>query len=276
MGLSIPFLPGRARASTLLHGSHADFVTNAYLALQRQWPDEGGFAHYMYALGQLGANRADVLREIANSPNARQCGVVFIDDLPPDHQFQPEDHDGFRLLETSLNLRLARLAADMEQMRLAVSRLTAEELAKAVEGMAQAQLVHQAVLESRLNSLTRKDADQAPFEGAAGTEVAADLPAGAWRHLAAQQMAWLLPANDGKDSVSALQAEVAELRQEVRRLRDYTTVELKREVADYVNALHAATGQGTSPAQARRASREPARGRHDNVHSIQRQSRTGT
>lgn len=274
MGLSIPLLPAKARASALLHGSYADFVTNAYLALQRQWPDEGGYAHYMYALGQLGARRADVLREIANSPNARQCGVVFIDDLPPDHEFQPEEHDRFGLLETSLNLRLARLAADMEQMRLAVGRLTAEELAKAVEGMAQAQLVHQAVLESRLNAMALPDAEAVPADTDAAAESA--VVTGAWRHLAAQQMAWLQPANDGQDAVGALQAELAELRQEVQRLRDYTTVGLKREVADYVNALHAATVQSAEPTPTRRASTRDSRSRHHNVHPIERASRTGT
>lgn len=219
MGLSIPLLPGSIRASSLLHGSDADFVTNAYLALQHQWPDDGGFAHYVYSLGQ-GARRVDILREIAQSPNARQCGVHFIDDLPPGYEYQPQDQDGHALLETSLTLRVARTAADVEHVRLAMSRLTADELATAVEGLVQAQLLHQAVLESQ--------------------------------------------SRETSVSVSALQAEVTELRLEVQRLRAYTHVELKRQVADYVNALSTAT-DGAVPLAL--PARDAARGR-TNVRSI--------
>jgi hypothetical protein len=219
MGLSIPFLPAEIRASSLLHGSNADFVTNAYLALQRQWPDEGGLAHYLYALGEMGARRADVLREIASSSNARQCGVSFIDDLPPEHDFRPEDHD----------LRLARTAADVEQLRQAVSRLTAAELATAVETLIQAQSAHQALLESRLNAL-------------AG------------------------PAGDGATEMAALRAEVQALRAEVGELRAYATVDLKREVADYVNALHAAS-EGNRMAPQVQPLREVSRNQRSNVRS---------
>lgn len=238
MGLSIPFLPAQIRASSLLHGSNADFVTNAYLALQRQWPDDGGLAHYLYALGEMGARRADVLREIASSSNARQCGVNFIDDLPPEHEFRPEDHDGHRLLETSLTLRLARTAADVEQLRQAVSRLTADELATAVEALIQAQSAHQALLESRLNALTG-------------------------------------PAGDGEATIAALRAEVDELRAEVRRLHAYATVDLKREVADYVNALSTASEANRMAPQVQPL-REVSSGRRSNVRSIERSVRTGT
>lgn len=250
MGLSIPFLPSRIRASALLHGSHADFVINAYLALQRQWPDEGGFAHYMHALGELGARRTDILREIANSPGSKQCGVIFVDDLSSEYEFQPEDHDSHRLIETSLTLRLARTATDVEQLRLAVSRLTAGELAQAVEGLVQAQLSHQAVLESRLNAMaTPPDAGRLPAVPAAE----ADEP----------------PA-----SVSALKAEVAELRAEVERLHAYATVELKRQVADYVNALSSATQPQPAAPQALSA-RDVKRGRA-HIHAVERTSRSGT
>ena len=54
MSLAIPELPRSVRASMLLNGSNADFVINAYLALQRQWPDVGGYGHYLYVLGQPG------------------------------------------------------------------------------------------------------------------------------------------------------------------------------------------------------------------------------
>jgi hypothetical protein len=238
MGLSIPFLPAEIRASSLLHGSNADFVTNAYLALQRQWPDDGGLAHYLYALGEMGARRADVLREIASSSNARQCGVSFIDDLPPEHEFRPEDHDRHRLLETSLTLRLARTVADVEQLRQALSRLTADELGTAVEALIQAQSAHQALLESRLNAL-------------------------------------VAPAGDSATEMAALRAEVQALRAEVGRLHAYATVDLKREVADYVNALNTASEANQMAPQVQPL-REVTRGSRSNVRSIERSVRTGT
>jgi hypothetical protein len=279
MGLSIPFLPTRIRASALLHGSNADFVTNAYLALQRQWPDDGGFAHYVHALGELGAKRADILREIANSSNAKQCGVSFIDDLPPEYEFRPEDHDSNRLLETSLTLRLARTAADVEQLRLAVSRLTAGELSSAVEGLVQAQLMHQAVLESRLNALVGGQPGESSVQ-AEGPEVEAVAtvvpgPEGARQHLVVvQPPAAPSRAHDSPSTVRALQAEVAELRAEVQRLHSYATVELKREVADYVNALSSATQKSQHAASQASSTRDVARGR-THIHAVGRQSRSG-
>jgi hypothetical protein len=278
MGLSIPFLPTRIRASALLHGSNADFVTNAYLALQRQWPDDGGFAHYVHALGELGAKRADILREIANSSNAKQCGVSFIDDLPPEYEFRPEDHDSNRLLETSLTLRLARTAADVEQLRLAVSRLTAGELSSAVEGLVQAQLMHQAVLESRLNALVGGQPGESSVQ-AEGPEVEAVAtvvpgPDSARQHLVVVQPAAPSRAHESPSTVRALQAEVAELRAEVQRLHSYATVELKREVADYVNALSSATQKPQHAASQASSTRDVARGR-PHIHAVGRQSRSG-
>ena len=280
MGLSIPFLPSRIRASALLHGSNADFVTNAYLALQRQWPDDGGFAHYVHALGELGAKRADILREIANSSNAKQCGVSFIDDLPAEYEFRPEDHDSNRLLETSLTLRLARTAADVEQLRLAISRLTAGELAGAVEGLVQAQLMHQAVLESRLNTLAadQRGESRAQVEGPAVGAVSNVVPSleGPRQHLVVvPPPAAANEVHESPSTVRALQAEVAELRAEVQRLHSYATVELKREVADYVNALSSATQKPEHVAPQAQSKRDVARGRA-HIHAVGRQSRGGT
>jgi len=279
MGLSIPFLPTKIRASALLHGSNADFVTNAYLALQRQWPDDGGFAHYVHALGELGAKRADILREIANSSNAKQCGVSFIDDLPAEYEFRPEDHDSNRLLETSVTLRLARTAADVEQLRLAISRLTAGELSNAVEGLVQAQLMHQAVLESRLNALVGDPPAESrvPVEEPGVEAASSVVPSfeGARQHLVVvQPAAAAKEANESPSTVRALQAEVAELRAEVQRLHSYATVELKREVADYVNALSSATQKPQHAASQAPTARDVARGRA-HIHAVGRQSRSG-
>lgn len=275
MGLSIPFLPSRIRASALLHGSNADFVTNAYLALQRQWPDDGGFAHYVHALSELGAKRADILREIANSSNAKQCGVIFIDDLPAEYEFRPEDHDSNRLLETSLTLRLARTAADVEQLRLAISRLTAGELAGAVEGLVQAQLMHQAVLESRLNTLAADQRGEGLQTERADVDAVFEV-AGARQHLVVvPPPASAKEAHESPSTVRALQAEVAELRAEVQRLHSYATVELKREVADYVNALSSATQKPEHVVPQVQSKRDVARGRA-HIHAVGRQSRGGT
>ena len=133
MSFAIPELPRSVRASTLLNGSNADFVINAYLALQRQWPDAGGYSHYVFVLSQPGGSRAKVLREIASSENARRCGVDFVDDLPSDHVFHPEDHDRSQLTDLSLRLRLGRTVADLEQLRRSVGNLAADKLAAAVE-----------------------------------------------------------------------------------------------------------------------------------------------
>lgn len=258
MSLAIPELPRGVRASTLLNGSDADFVTNAYLALQRQWPDVGGYGHYLFVLGQAGASRARVLREIAASENARRCGVGFIDDLPPDHEFRPEDNDRARLTELSLTLRLGRTVADLEQLRRSVGNLTAEKLAGAVEAVVQAQQAHHARLESRLNSLDagarHAQADVIPGDATASKDVAA------WRHLVKRQIVIEGELEATRQLVGALNAELAELRSSFAQLHAFVTVELKRQVADYVNALtqaqtaHAPTVQAPP---ARRPTRIP-------------------
>lgn len=241
MGLAFPELPKSVCASALLHGSDADFVTNAYLALQRQWPDRGGFEHYMYVLAQPGSRRADVLREIAASDNARRCGVQFIDDLPAEHEFRPEHHDSRRLAEMSLALRLSRTVADVAELRRSLSRLTADDLARAVEAIAQAQQTHHAVLESRISTLDAALAaakHEAPAGGAPDAAAAAD--GAPWRHLAAQQMQLQAQLQQTQQAVGALGAELAELKHAFGHLHHYATVDLKRQVADYVNALAAA------------------------------------
>lgn len=231
MGLAIPFLPEKVHASALMHGNHSDFVINAYLALQRQWPDEGGFAHYVYTL-ELGARRADVLREIAHSSNGQQCGVHFVDDLPPDHEFNPDAHDAHQLLETTVALRLARSAADVEQMRQAVARLTAGELAQAVQGLVQAQQAHQALLESRLNELAaelatvRSEIAPQPDQPLSQTQALADAvsPNAApglgfvRRYLALRQTALEQQSEDDRSALSELRAEVSDLRAMVQAL----------------------------------------------------------
>jgi len=259
MSLAFPEPPRSVRASTLLNGSNADFVTNAYLALQRQWPDVGGYAHYLFVLGQPGASRAAVLREIAASDNARRCDIEFIDDLPPDHEFRPEDNDRGRLTELSLSLRLGRTVADLEQLRRSVCNLTTEKLTGAVEAIVQAQQAHHAMLESRLNSVEAGARPlQAPPHQALPQQEALQEDGAAWRHLAQRQIVVEGELQATRQLAQSLGAELAELRGAFAELHSYATVELRRQVAEYVNALvlaqafHAPTAPAPAP-------RKPAR-----------------
>jgi hypothetical protein len=238
MSIAVPELPRRVQASSLLHGSDVDFVINAYLALQRQWPDSGGYAHYVFTLRQPGASRATVLREIAASDNARRCGVEFVDDLPQDHSFRPEDHDRGHFTQLSMSLRLARTAGDLEQLRQSLASLTTERLAAGVELIAQRQQAHQAVIESRLSTL-----ESALERGTSADASPANAPAepSSWVHLARRQMAVEAELDATRQAVQSLAQELAQELAQVRRAMDhlqlYATVELKRQVADYVNAL---------------------------------------
>lgn len=249
IGLAIPELPQSIRASALLHGSDPDFVINAYLALQRQWPDAGGYHHYLFLLSQHQASRAEVLREIAASDNARRCGVEFVDDLPQQHHFRPEDHDRGRLAEMSLALRLGRTVADLEQLKNSVSRLATDSLGDAVQALIHAQQAHQAQLESRVNTLA--EAVPAGQAGAGPTDAAVeDTPR--WQHLARRQIMIEGELGELKHTLQAMAAELAELRAGFCHLHTYATQELKRQVADYVNALSQAQ-HAPAPAPARPA-----------------------
>jgi hypothetical protein len=249
MGLAIPELPQSIRASALMHGSNADFVINAYLALQRQWPDAGGYHHYLFLLGQPQCSRASVLREIAASDNARRCGVEFIDDLPQQHEFRPEDHDRSRLAELSLALRLGRTVADLEQLKSSVARLATETLGDAVQALIHAQQAHQAVLESRVNTLAMARPGH-PADATSKDTTTDDTPR--WQQLAGRQIAIEGDLGELKQAVQAMRTELAELRAGFCHLHTYATQELKRQVADYVNALSQAQ-QVPAPAPTRPA-----------------------
>ncbi|HEV8691935.1 MAG TPA: hypothetical protein VGQ91_16650 [Ideonella sp.] len=265
MSLAIPELPRSVRASMLLNGSNADFVINAYLALQRQWPDVGGYGHYLYVLGQPGASRATVLREIAASDNARRCGIEFVDDLPADHLFKPEDNDRGRLTDLSLSLRLGRAVADLEQLRRSVSKLTTDKLVGAVEAIVQAQQAQHSQIESRLNELAAASPRaRAPSPVPSGDEaVAGGVPeqdAAAWRHLAQRQMLVETELAANRQLVQAMSAELAELRRSFAELHSHVAVDFRRQVADYVNALALAQtfhSPGTSAPAPRRPARIP-------------------
>ncbi|MCA0177114.1 MAG: DUF4214 domain-containing protein [Proteobacteria bacterium] len=187
--------PAAVRASELLAGSAADFVINAYLALQHQWPDRGGFDHYLRVLGQRPQARAEVLRAIAASPNAVALGVRFEDDLPPEHRHD-ESAPPTAAGELGTRLRLARAVADIATLQHSAGQLLPQAVHEAVQAIADAQLTRLGLLESRLAELTeRLDAAMAPPP--ADRRRPARRPRD-WRQLRARQL--------------ALEAEVIELR----------------------------------------------------------------
>ena len=96
----LPTAPQTVRASELLEGDDEGFVINAYLALQRQWPDPGGFGHYHWLLSQRPQARLEVLREIA--PAARRTLVV----QSPDHPGETEERQRTQSAAADLGLAM--------------------------------------------------------------------------------------------------------------------------------------------------------------------------
>lgn len=242
---AVPEAPPTVRASDLIFGSDADFIFNAYLALQRQWPDHGGFAHYKYLLHKQPGARAAVLREISSSAMAKHRGSSFVDDLPPDHVYKPEQHDPKRFQEISTALRVSQTIIDVDRLNQAVSKMTLDGLSGAVEAIVQAQQVNQAALESQLNTLGASvQALEAQSAEAPAPGVAANAPTWLpheWQRLAQRQAQHELALQETREAMQALRAELAEVHETVKALRHYTNVELKRQVADYVTAFTSAT-----------------------------------
>ena len=242
---AIPDLPATISASDLLFGSDADFVFNAYLALQRQWPDEGGFAHYKYLLHMQPGARAAVLREIAASDRAKQIGSRFVDDLPAEHVYSPDLHDENRFRDISTALRVGQTINDVNRLGESLSSMTLDGLACAVDAIVQAQQVNQACLESQLgsmrnevNALQARTALPSP-EGAAANEPV--WLQHEWQRLAQAQAAQALEIKETQEVLAAVRTDLRSLQQSIDDLRHYANVELKRQMADYVTAFSAAT-----------------------------------
>lgn len=170
----LPALPSAVRASELLHGSDDDFIINAYLALQRHWPDDGGYWHYRYLLQERPAARADVLRTLAASDTARHIGAAFTDDLPPGHHYDPACESSPEaqaiLRDSLLKLRLPQVVHDAQATRQALSGLSLEALSGAFQTLMAANRDTLAMLESRLAALESRlqQLQQARLERAAG------------------------------------------------------------------------------------------------------------
>jgi hypothetical protein len=206
----LPSLPRSYKVSELLCGDNAGFIINAYLALQRQWPDQGGYQHYLYVLSTYPDRRADVLHEIAASPVAQRCGSELIDDHDSVNgaAIDPE----LQYLRQCVNLRIPQLARALD------SRNGHEPEAGNVQ--TDVARLQQRVDEQgkEIASLRRELRNMAARLGAAG------VPA-----LNGASVEAAVPA--------ALVAEVEQLKATVGPLHHFATVELKRLIADYTNAL---------------------------------------
>jgi hypothetical protein len=242
---AIPEVPPSVRASELIFGSDGDFVVNAYLALQRQWPDHGGFAHYKFLLHRQPGSRAAVLREIAASAMAKHRGSTFVDDLPPDHIYKPEQHNAQRFQEISTALRVGQTILDVDSLTQTLSKLTLDGLSSAVGAIVESQQLNQAALESQINALsTSVGALEAQVSETPTEDSAANAPRWLqheWQRLAQRQAQQEQELKSTQQALQALRAEVAEVSEAVKALRHYTSVELKRQVADYVTAFSSAT-----------------------------------
>lgn len=100
-------------ARELLFGEDEDVVANCYLAVLGRWPDEGGMAHHLARIRGAPERRADMLREIAGSEEARLAGRG----APPDGpETTPE-----RALAAQLRLRTEFLLRELSRAREAAS-----------------------------------------------------------------------------------------------------------------------------------------------------------
>lgn len=204
----LPNLPRSHRLSDLLGGDNHGFLVNAYLALQRQWPDRGGYDHYLYVLSTGQMQRPDVLREIASSPVARRQGTELIDDLESVEP-QPDSSDR-RYLQQCVNLRLPYLAQAVNALR---DSKHAEQLKAEV-----ARLLQRVEEQDRQIAAMRREL----------------------RNLSARLAATGVATPTTASVQSNLATEVEQLKATVGPLHHFATVDLKRMLADYVNALLAA------------------------------------
>lgn len=243
----LPGLPFHVRASDLIHGNDADFVINAYIALQHHWPDSGGYAHYLYYLSQRPGERLQVLIEIAASKVARRIGTKLISDLPEDFVFGPEKSDPARLGEAMLTLRLTQAVIDAQSMRQIASTLTVDALSVALETVVQSQQADLAVIESRTNDLAAavRALEQQLRQGADGAqrEQATDVgerSAGSELQRLVRRVEALEQRQATRQEVDALRHDVSGLKNALTELHRYATVDVKREVAEFFNALSSA------------------------------------
>lgn len=205
----LPTLPRSYKVSELLCGDNAGFIINAYLALQRQWPDRGGYQHYLYVLSTYPDRRADVLHEIASSPAAKRHGIELIVDAQ-DEALAAVDPE-LQYIRQCVNLRIPHLARALDERSGEVPPPLQDEVTR-LQQRVEEQGKEIANLRRELRNMTAR----------LGGGVVASPAAVA-----------------SSDSVApaSLVTEVEQLKEVVGPLHHFATVDLKRLIAEYTNAL---------------------------------------
>ena len=268
--IKFPGFPVSIAASELIYGTDSDFVINAYLALQHQWPDQGGYAHYLYVLSQHPGHRVKVLKEIASSDVARYSGTKLEMDLPDNHLWAKSLNDPQRYLHTSHGLRVAKILSDVQALRTLIGNLSLGKLSDALRTVVDTQQGHLAALESRLSDNTSLvqalEARLLELGGAAAAPAEADANGGAgsvsdstWVHSALHRLTERLGQMERQaQEIQTLRQQLDDTRAELAALKAHTHGQIKREVAEYVNAMLAASrAQEHSTSSAPAASGEP-------------------
>src|SRR4051794_30661403 len=139
-------------AGDLLYGEDADFIATLYVALLRRWPDEGGWRHYMAIIANRPERRAEALREIAASDEAKRVAAPMT--LPPG-PILPSDPRG--ALQAVVAIRSEWLAEQIIELREALAERGGPELAGLGAEVIEAR---DAALRSELNALRREVAER--------------------------------------------------------------------------------------------------------------------
>lgn len=247
----IPELPAFFRASELLHGDNDGFIINAYLALQRHWPDNGGFFHYQDLLRRDPSQRPEVLRTLAGSETAQHVGARFEDDLPAGYAYDPacESTEPARAQyeATSLKLRLAQVVHDSRSLREALAGMTLDTMSEVVQTLVSQSRDTVAMLESRLNTVEGEAEALRQVALAPAQPPAVEL---AWMRQELARMNSRVMSLEQQVREQAARPtwpaeEFSELRDGFKSLHWFTTVDLKRLVADYVIAYVDARASAT-------------------------------
>ncbi|MCO6416365.1 DUF4214 domain-containing protein [Siccirubricoccus sp. KC 17139] len=102
----------RFEAGDLLFGEDHDFVVTLYMALLRRWPDAGGYRHYLELVADRPERRADALRQMMESEEAKRVAAPI--HLPPGPILPT---DPLRALQAVLAIRSEFLAEQLLELR---------------------------------------------------------------------------------------------------------------------------------------------------------------
>lgn len=108
----------RLQAGDLLLGEDHDFVVNAYLALLGRWPDDAGYHHFLDRVRNRPERRAEVLRALSDSEEARRRAPIV--EIPPGPLLPTDPRQA---LGAMLALRTGYLHREIERLREAVELL---------------------------------------------------------------------------------------------------------------------------------------------------------